>query len=305
MTATSYALKVVKPITLTDDMLVSSDVPETDYTEWSGATTYSIKDRVILASTHKVYESLQTGNLNKNPETELTYWIEVSATNRWKCFDTSNSTQTAQANAISYEITPGVAITSFAALNLTGATSIRVRLVDDTYGTVYDQTTDLSAIPSEAYWWDWFFGVRVAPELSIFTELPSFPAANLLIDLEGTADLAVGVLMFGQSRNVGLGINLGANVGIQDYSRKETNEFGDTILVQRAFSKRASFDMLLDKSDVDSTQSYLASLRAIPCLWIGHKDYESTVVFGIYKDFQITIAYATHSDCNLTLEGLT
>lgn len=305
MTATSYALTVVKPLTLTDAMLVDSDVPETDYSAWSSGTTYALGDRVILTSTHKIYESLQAGNLNKNPVTEGAFWIEVSATNRWKCFDTSNSTQTAQADAISYEITPGVAITSFAALNITNASSIRIRLVDATYGTVYDKTTDLSSLPADSYWWDWFFGIRVAPELSVFTDLPAYPNATLMIDLVGGASLAVGVFLFGQARQVGLGINLGANVGIQDYSRKETNEFGDTVLVQRAFSKRASFDMLLDKSDVDSTQSYLASLRAIPCLWIGHKDYESTVVFGIYKDFQITIAYATHSDCNLSLEGLT
>lgn len=305
MTATSYALTVVKPLEVTGAMLVSTDVPETDYSAWSGSTTYALGARVILTSTHRIYESLQAGNLNKNPTTETAFWIEVSATNRWKCFDTSNSTQTAQATAISYRITPGVAITSFGALNLTNASSIRIRLIDPTYGTVYDETTDLSALPAEADWWDWFFGIRVAPELSVMTDLPAYPTADLLIDLAGGTDLAVGVFLFGQARQIGLGVNLGANIGIQDYSRKETNEFGDTVLVQRAFSKRASFDMLLEKSDVDSTQSYLTGLRAIPCLWIGHKDYESTVVFGIYKDFQITIAYATHSDCNLSLEGLT
>lgn len=305
MTATSYALTVVKPLEVTGAMLVSTDVPETDYSAWSSSTTYALGARVILTSTHRIYESLQAGNLNKNPTTETAFWIEVSATNRWKCFDTSNSTQTAQATAISYRITPGVAITSFGALNLTNASSIRIRLIDPTYGTVYDETTDLSALPAEADWWDWFFGIRVAPELSVMTDLPAYPTADLLIDLAGGTDLAVGVFLFGQARQIGLGVNLGANIGIQDYSRKETNEFGDTVLVQRAFSKRASFDMLLEKSDVDSTQSYLTGLRAIPCLWIGHKDYESTVVFGIYKDFQITIAYATHSDCNLSLEGLT
>jgi hypothetical protein len=305
MTATNYALTIVKPVPMTTAMLVSTDVPENDHAAWSSGTTYALGARVILTSTHKIYESLQASNTNKNPTTELTWWIEVSPVNRWKVFDTSNSTQTAQADSISYRITPGIAITSFAALNLTNASSIRVRLVDDVYGTVYDQTTDLTAVQPEPDWWSWFFGIRVAPELSIAADLPAYPTADLLIDLEGGSELAVGVFLFGQARQIGLGVNLGANLGIQDYSRKETNEFGDTILVQRAFSKRASFDMLLEKADVGTTASFLTSLRAVPALYIGHKDYESTVVFGIYKDFQITIAYATHSDCTLDLEGLT
>lgn len=305
MTAASYALTVVKPVTMTTAMLVSSSVPETDHAAWSSGTTYALAARVILTSTHKIYESLQAANLNHDPITSPTWWIEVSPTNRWKVFDTSNSTQTAQATSISYRVTPGIAITSFAALNLTNATSIRVRLVDATYGTVYDKTTDLLAIQPEPEWWSWFFGLRTPPELSVATDLPAYPTADLLIDLTGGASLAVGVFLFGQTRQVGLGVNLGANIGIQDYSRKETNEFGDTVLVQRAFSKRASFDMLLDRADVDPTASFFTSVRAVPCLWIGHKDYESLVIYGIYKDFQITIAYTDYSDCTLDLEGLT
>lgn len=305
MTAASYALTVVKPVTMTSAMLVSSSVPETDYAAWASGTTYAVGARVILTSTHKIYESLQVTNLNHDPLTSPTWWIEVSATNRWKVFDTSNSTQTAQTTSISYRVTPGIAITSFAALNLINATSLRLRLVDATYGTIYDKTIDLLAEPPDPNWWSWFFGLRVPPELAVVTDLPAYPAADLLIDLTGGASLAVGVFLFGQARQVGLGVNLGANLGIQDYSRKETNEFGDTVLVQRAFSKRASFDMLLEKADVDPTASFFTSVRAVPCLWIGHKDYESLVVFGIYKDFQITISYATYSDCTLDLEGLT
>lgn len=298
-------LTIVRPLTMTDTMLVSSTVPENDYSAWSSGTTYALGARVILTSTHKVYESLQAANTNNNPATAPLWWVEVSPTNRWKVFDTSNSTQTAQATSISYTIAPGVAIDSFAALNLTGANSIRIRLVDATFGTVYDKTTDLSAQISAPDWWQWFFGLRIPPTLSLATDLPSYPNANLIIDLSGGSSLAVGVFLFGQSRTVGLGIEAGARLGITDFSRKETTEFGDTVLVQRAFSKRASFDMTLQKAEVDSTMSLLTSIRAVPCLWIGSGAYESTVLYGYYKNFDITISYPTFSDCSLEIEGLT
>lgn len=303
--STANALKIVRPITVTDAMLVSSDVPETDHAAWNSGTSYALGDRVILTSTHKVYESLQASNTNNDPATSPTWWIEVSPTNRWKVFDTSNSTQTAQATSMTYTLAPGVAISSFAALNLTNATSLRVRLIDGTFGTVYDKTTDLSALPPAPEWWQWFFGVRTAPTLSVATDLPAYPDAQLVIDLEGGANLAVGVFLFGQVRQIGLGIEAGARVGITDYSRKETNDFGDTVLVQRAFSKRASFDMTLERDTVDTATNYLTTLRAVPCLWIGSADYESTVIYGYYKNFEVAISYPTFSDCSLEIEGLT
>ncbi len=305
MTAANYALAVVKPMTVTDTILVSSDVPENDYPAWASGTTYAAGDRVILTSTHTIYESLQGSNTNHAPNTSLAWWVAVSPTNRWKVFDTSNSTATHQAGGMSYRFRPGTAVTCFSILNLFNAISIRLRVIDPVFGTVYDKTTDLLSVPAVTGWWNWFFGERYVRELSVTTDFPSYPNADILVDLVGGPELHAGIFVFGQMRQIGMGVNLGANLGIQDYSRKETNEFGDTVLVQRAFSKRASFGMLLEKVDVDSTASFLTGVRAVPCLWIGHKDYEATVIFGIYKDFQISISYPTHSDCTLELEGLT
>ncbi|WP_285303354.1 hypothetical protein, partial [Klebsiella pneumoniae] len=81
------ALKVIPPLSITDSILTSSNVAETDYATWSSGTTYNIGDRVRYVSTniHKVYESLRVTNLNHDPTTDTSsppYWIEVSATNR-------------------------------------------------------------------------------------------------------------------------------------------------------------------------------------------------------------------------------
>lgn len=305
ITIMDYSLKVIKPTSVTDAMLISTDVPEDDYPVWSSATTYALGARVIVVADHSVYESLQATNTAHTPSTSPTWWIRVGPTNRWKLFDTSNSTQTVKASSMSYTLKPGNAITAVGVLNLTGATSIRVRLIDPTYGTVYDKTTDLSALPELSDWWHWFFGVRSSPSLNVLTDLPSFPDSQLTVDITGTVDLAVGVLIFGQAASIGIGIEYGARVGIQDYSRKETNEFGDIVLVQRAFAKRANFDMKLTKGETDSIQSILANLRATPCLWIGSSLYESTIIYGFYKDFDISISYPTYSDCSIEIEGLT
>ena len=104
---------------------------------------------------------------------------------------------------------------------------------------------------------------------------------------------------------IGEGIELGASVGIQDYSRKEKNDFGDYVLVQRNYSKRARFSMAVLNDQIDALQDLLVDLRTTPCVWIGDDRYQSTMIYGFYKDFDIVIAYHLVSDCNIEIEGLT
>jgi hypothetical protein len=309
MSTSAHAIAIVQPVPVTDAMLISTNIAEADYPEWNSGTTYALGDRVILTSTHRVYESLQADNLNKNPTTEPTWWIEVGPTNRWKAFDTSNTTQTVTDGGspptIAYTLRPGQAINALAVLNVTNCTELHVQMVDFVYGTVYDKVISFVALPLSSTWWDWFFGQRRAPTQSVMLDLPAFPNADLKLTFTGGAELAVGVIMFGQQQRYGLGVRYGARVGIQDYSRKETNEFGDTTLIRRAFAKRARFDMLIERGEVDPLQNYLAGIRAVPCLWVVTNEYEATVVYGFYKNFDILISYPEHADCELEIEGLT
>lgn len=300
------ALVIVKPITITDAMLTSSTVTETDYPAWSGATTYALGARVIILSTHKIYESLQASNLNKDPLTQPLWWVEVSPTNRWSCLDTSVTTQTKRATSISYTLAPGEVVNVLAALNLTNATSLVISMASVLGGgTVFSKTVNLAAVPLYSAWWAWFNGTKIAPTQSVNVDLPSYVDGVITVTINGGTGLAVGVLMIGQQRAFGVGVQYGARVGIQDYSRKEKNDFGDTILVQRSFAKRANFDLILEQYETDQLQNFLAEIRATNALWIGSDIYESTIIFGFYKSFDILISYPTRSDCSLEIEGLT
>jgi hypothetical protein len=315
MSQDANALKIVDPITITDSILdvagspPITNVPEDDYPVWNAGTTYADGDRVILTSTHKVYESLLGGNVGNDPTlpSSPTFWIEVGPTNRWAVFDNSVSTQTRQANNITYSLIPGVAVNSLAALNITNGTQINITMISPSAGSpgiVYQKTIDLTPYPLVSDWYSWFFGTRKVPTQDIQLDLPSFTDCQIIFELLGGSDLGIGVILIGQQLSFGLGIKYGARVGIQDYSRKETNDFGETILVQRAFAKRANFELFIDKAEVDILQSVLSDIRAKPVLWIGSTEYESTTLFGFYKNFDILISYPEHSDCELEIEGL-
>lgn len=297
---------VIKPITVTDSMLISTTVAETDYAEYSAGTSYALGARVIVAATHKVYESLVASNVGNAPASNPTKWIEVSATNRWKPFDTSFSTQVLpNATTMSYQLRPGIAVTSLAVLNCSSVASLRIRVVDPTYGTVIDRTVSMSSLPPTSDWAAWFFSPRIDKTQTVHIDLPNLPNADIYLDFTGPTTMAVGVILLGNLRTFSMGVKYGAKLGIQDYSVKSKNSFGDTTLTVRAFAKRANFDLILVNSEVDALQNFLTSVRAVPCLWLGTNYYESTAIYGIYKDFSIVLSYFAHSDCSIEIEGLT
>jgi hypothetical protein len=93
-------------------------------------------------------------------------------------------------------------------------------------------------------------------------------------------------------------------IGITDYSRRVTDDFGVTTVVERGFSRRMSLRVALPFEDVDQLQRRLAGLRATPARWVADARFAWLSSRGFYKDFSIDLATAPISYCTLTIEGL-
>ncbi len=275
---------------------------QTDYPLYNVGTAYTVGQRVMLAATHMVYECViaNTGNLPN--ATGSTFWKTVAATNRWAMLDTVISTQTAKTTKLSFSFRSAGITNSIGFMNVSGD-SIRVRVRDATEGIVYDKTVALTGPLIQPTWYDYFFSTGLPSTQAVFTDLPPYLDGTITVDVLGTT-CAIGACVAGYAINFGMGVQYGASVGIQDYSIKQKDAYGETTFLQRGFAKRISMNMLLDNSEVDSTLDALASLRAVPALWIGNADFNSTVVYGFYKDFNIVIAYPTASECSIEVEGL-
>lgn len=311
MSATN-ALVNVRPVQITDAMLIGTDVPETDYTVWAFGT-FAVGDRRIMTTgIHKIYECASAhtstgagGAPNLNLDGTPILWLEVSPDNQWKCLDTSNSTQTAKANSAQYVLKPGQSISHVALLNNSNVTTLRVRGNSAIYGAFYDTTVYVALILTSPTWWDWFLGTRGSVSAVFLGDIPSYPDATFTIDIVGGASMAFGVLMMGQGANIGQGVQYGATRSIQDYSRPKVDVWGNTVFNKGNFAKRASFEMRLTDAEFDYITEFLESVRATPCLWIGSKLKTSTYIYGSYENFLNTLNYGDTSLCSLNLLGLT
>jgi hypothetical protein len=296
-------MRIIKPVDVTPAILTSSNVPETDYAAWSAATAYAVGDKVTY--NHRNYEAL-VASTGANPETDTSdqpKWLDLGADNRWRMFDDKVGSLTEQAGSIAVELQPGAVINSVALFNLLGR-SATVTLTDPVDGIVYQRTVSL-VDAGVSDWYEWFFAPIGRQTDFVLLDLPAYGTATLSVTIDNASDTAaVGHLVMGRQAELGVAV-YGSGVGITDYSRKETDAFGNSVVVERSFSKRAEFDVVVETPQIGRVQRMLASLRAQPVVWIGAEGYESTFLFGYYRDFQISISGPSVSDASITVEGLT
>lgn len=295
-------MKVIKPITFTTGMLLSTNATET-VAAWNSGTTYA-KDAEVNYS-NSIYVSLQAGNLNKTPTAEPTWWIRKSANNTYSMFDEFVNTQTTRTSPLTVTVQPGSIFNSLAVFNMSGGTSLQV-LVKDTPGgtTVYDETFDLDDTVI-VDWYMYFFEPYDIKTDIIIQNIPPYSTGTITATLTGAGTVGIGNFVFGSSYSLGM-TQYGANAGIRDYSTKDANAFGITSLVKRAFSKRMSANLYVQNGDIRFVRKILEDLRATPAVWVGTDDdtYDVLNVYGYYKDFNMEISYPSFSLCSLEIEGL-
>lgn len=311
-------MRLIQPISITDARLFSSSLTENDTDDaalYVAGTTYAVGNRVRRTETHKVYESLVASNVGNTPETNLTgttpKWLEVKATNKWSAFDNVNSTQatgttTGGGNAavLTYVLKPGAGefADSIAFFNL-DAITVQVQVADSGGVERYNKTTDLRSKFSSG-WKDYFFKKLVRRRDVVFTDLPLYAGATITITITKTGSVAkVGDIIIG--RAVTLGEMLWApEVRILDYSRKDTDAFGNTKFTKRRNAKLLSCALWVENELFDEVRRILAEYTSTPLVWVGTEDYSSTIVFGFCRDFRGVLESPAGSTCNLEIEGL-
>ena len=93
-------------------------------------------------------------------------------------------------------------------------------------------------------------------------------------------------------------------IGIVDYSRRKTDAFGVTAVVERNFSRRMSVRVAVSSDEVDVLQRRLAALRATPVTWIADDRFASLTVRGFFKELEFDLAVPPLSFCTLTIESV-
>lgn len=296
-------MKVIKPNTITASAIVSSTLTETEQA-WSSTTTYAA-DAVVYDGMDGIYKALRT-NTNTQPKNSPLDWIYLRPSNRWAMFDGQISTSSTATDSIELTFATG-SIDGVALLNVIGNV-VEITVRDGLNGSII--YSGIQGLVGDVYdWYQYFFyGTDIRRTTAIFLNIPSYTNTYTTIKVIGASgsDVSVGSCTFGKITTIGSS-EYGFTAGITDYSKKETDDFGTTTFVRRAYSKRMSGRVLINNVELNTVQRTLYGLRAVPALWFASENptfEEALVVYGYYRDFSTDISYPTYSYCSLDIEGL-
>ncbi|MCR5875176.1 hypothetical protein LRS10_13845 [Phenylobacterium sp. J426] len=301
-------MRMVRPAYIDDAVLVSSTVEDT-VAAWSGDETYAagaVRYRAI-EGVHFQFRSLQAGNTDKVPENEPEWWRPEGPTPAWAMFDGGIQTKSSAPDllGVGLQLPVDQRADTLALLNIDAA-SVQVVVTDDVDGVVYDRTFGLISDSGITDIYAYFFEPIVRLPDLILTDLPAGYAGSLvevsLIDEGGQP--SCGALVIGHARKLG-DTRWNPSLGIRDFSTKGDAPWGEFVIVEKAYRRRASFSVIVPMGFVDELMDLLPQYRAKPVLWIGDSEFRSTAIFGYFKDFNVELSLPPSlALCSLDLESL-
>ena len=295
---------IVVPDKISDLNLVSHSIPENEAPQYDGLFSYLEGDLVIF--NHFIYESLQSGNVDKQPDLFPDFWLSLGSTNQFAAFDEAAGTFSQARDFIEFQVN-GDRVTSMGFLEI-DCSKIIVTGTHPNFGTFYSREFLINSNGLIRGWYSYFFSPRVRKPELVITDIPSYAGATFTVRIEAsqsTGIAKIGTFLLGKFYEIG-DTALGAKLGIIDFSVKETDALGRTTLVERTFKRRNEVQVFVKNTQLDAVYKLLQTIRARNVLYIGASElYESLTLYGFFRDFSLDMQLKKESVLNLQIEGLT
>lgn len=240
------------------------------YGAYAGGTTYALGDRVISASTHLVYESMQASNTG-HALTETDWWDIVGPTNARAMFTYTNSTRTTVPEEIVITLTPGQRVTSLMLLHLANVNTVAITATSVVGGgTVYSETIDLMARGTRG-WWSWLFGGFRRRKATAVFDIPPYKDIVITLTLSGPGDITVGKCGFGKAVFLG-DVEEGARSGEPSNSVVARNNYGELDITDRGTIPELDVTTFAEPEFLAAIRQFRVDADAQTVFWAGIDD---------------------------------
>ncbi|MBL4726168.1 MAG: hypothetical protein JKY83_05755, partial [Rhizobiaceae bacterium] len=129
------------------------------------------------------------------------------------------------------------------------AESVQVEIYDAGSNLVFDRTKSLIDTTEIVDWFSHFTWASDYDTEAMFIGIPGYSGHQIDITISApTGTASVGQIVLGQVHALGGSLD-GTGLGIEDYSTKDRDDFGNALLVERAFAQTVDFQFHLPTKD--------------------------------------------------------
>ena len=303
-------MRVIVPRLIDDTIITSSTIAEPDTGEivFAAGPLLPLGTERIVTSTHRVYQVVDPAGTTDDPLVGIVAvpptWVNVRPTNKFAMFDNVNSTQSEETTQLITEFEFGVVTDSVAGFNIADVDNINVTVTDPVEGEVFNVDVDMNDTSKINGFWEWHFIPINKKREFVVLNLPYFSDATIKLTADGT-DIKFGNLIIGNETILGA-TKIGSSLQILDFSRKETDDFGNTVVTPGRNSKLVDFDVNVPIDDVGFVFNTLSDLTTTPSVWSGTDEVDDpTLAFGYFRDVQQNISTHIFTDLTISVESLT
>lgn len=299
-------MKCIVPKTITDSVLVSSSLSETEASAYSATVTYGKGDKCTVE--HYVYTSLSASNIGVSPPDNISatnpVWSKTGTTNMWSMFDKYLNTQSKAANVLT--VTMDASYCSAVALMNVSAEEISVVLRNISGAIVFSKSTGMIAA-NVTNWEEYFFAERFWKD-ALWVEFPILSASTITISLHG-ASVACGGVILGEAKTIG-SAQYDPTVDFTDYSIFSTDTFGGFYVSEGKYAKNIEGSCYVASTDVQAVSRIVLSLRAKPTAFFcsnGEDAYglhDFMLAYGLLRKFSVAIPRMTTLEYEYRITGV-
>ena len=296
-------------VTVTDADLVDTNYTVTvaSGTQYDGETTGNV---FVFGSDSRPAVTFRRGNtyiFDQSDSSNVGHQIAIRETDGTAWTDGVTTTGTLGTDSVTTFVVPNDAPDDLQYYCVAHGISMGNDITVEGDGEVYNEDFSLLDNGDIVDWFTYFFAEQGVKTEALFTGIPPYldSSVEVTITADSGTNAKVGQIVFGFLSNFGL-TTYGTSVGIEDYSRKETDAFGNFIITERAFAKLVDYDVRLETGKARTVQNTLANFRATPIVYIGSQDEAlAAIVYGFYRRFDITLEGPAYSFAAIEVEGLT
>ena len=260
----------------------------------------------INTSTHKKYQSLTVNQTNPaiGASLDIPNWIELSPTNKFAAFDEFSSTQSFGENQ-TVEIKAGAVIGGLACFNISGASTINIKMTDPIEGVVYNKDIEIIDYSAIVDWFAYFFNPVTGISEFVVFDLPPYLAATLKLSFTGSS-VGVGAIVTGAVTKLGTTLH-GTSIREIDLNTYADDGFGNTTVTKRPSAKLVDFKISLDKSEFPRARSIMQSLSGKGAVFASDSRIvdDFAMVYGTRRDYELTATEPTINEVPIQIRGFT